>query len=62
MPEMILTGTAVSRDQYCRAEDQDTDDMAPAKAYCDDANARAIALFEHSFNGVKAIYPGGKTR
>lgn len=62
LPEEILTGFAVSRDQYCRAEDQDTDDMDAARAYCADANARAIALFEHSFNGSKAIYPGGKTR
>lgn len=61
LPEQTLTGFAVSRDQNCRYEDQDIGDDELAKAYCADANARAVALFNKSFEGAKAIYPGGKT-
>lgn len=59
LPEETLTGTAVSRDRYCRAEDQDTDDMDEAKAYCSNANARAVEMFDRHFKNSKAIYPGG---
>lgn len=61
LPETIFSGFVVSRDRYCRAEDQDTDDLDAAREYCSDANRRAIALFNKHFLNAKAIYPGGKT-
>lgn len=62
LPETILSGFAVSRDRYCRAEDQDTDDLESAKAYCVDANRRAINMFDRHFKNAKAVYPGGNTK
>lgn len=42
LPEMILSGFALSR-YYCRAEEQDID-QEQAQAYCDKANAKAQSL------------------
>lgn len=59
--EEPFVGLAVSKNRYCRTEDQDTDDVDAAREYCKDANYRAIALFNKHFLNAKAIYPGGKT-
>lgn len=53
LPEIILTGFAVSRDRYCRWEDQDMDELR-GRAYCLDANRRAIALFRKIERGTNA--------
>jgi hypothetical protein len=59
LPEMILTGFAVSRDRYCRWEDQDMDED-PAKAYCAEMNRRAIQVFSRLEKARHAL-PGGAT-
>ena len=59
LPMEELTGIAVSRDSHCRWQDQDTDDEAGARAFCDDANARAIKMFDEHFAHKRAIIPGG---
>lgn len=58
LPMTILSSFAVSRDRYCRREDEDMDEET-GRAYCADANSRAIALWEHSFAHVRHIVPGG---
>lgn len=51
LPEMILTGFSISRDRYCRWQDQDMDEMR-GRAYCLDRNRRAIALFRKIQRGL----------
>lgn len=62
LPMTILAGFAVSRDRYCRAEDQDMDDAEKAKSYCADANARAVELFDRSFRDPHPVSLGGARR
>jgi hypothetical protein len=63
LPETILTGFAVSRDRYCRAEDQDVDDRdyLDAVTICRLHNEAAIALFDEIAN-TRHSYPGGVVR
>lgn len=58
LPETILSGFAVSRDRYCRAEDQDTDDMFEAGAHCADHNGAAEELFGR-IEKMQHMTPGG---
>lgn len=58
-PETTLVGFAVSRDRYCRPEDQDIDDMVEAGAHCAFVNGAAIELFERIANS-KHMTPGGR--
>jgi hypothetical protein len=59
LPETILTGVVASRDRYCRAEDQDTEDMFEAGAYCAEHNDAANELFR-LIERTKHATPGGK--
>jgi hypothetical protein len=61
LPMVILSGIAVSRDRYCRAEDQDIgeDQIDLARSYCADANSRAVSLFDRSFSNLQHMTPGG---
>jgi hypothetical protein len=61
LPETVLTGFAVSRDRYCRAEDQDTEDMLMAEWDCHKKNEAAINLFDRIAN-TKHTFPGGAER
>jgi hypothetical protein len=60
LPEIILTGHVVSRDRYCLADDQDTDDWhyLDAVTACEIHNTAAIELFERIANS-KHMTPGG---
>lgn len=59
LSETILTGMVASRDRYCRAEDQDTEDMFEAGAYCAEHNDAANELFK-LVERTKHTTPGGK--
>jgi hypothetical protein len=61
LPEVILTGFAVSRDRYCRPEEQD---MAEPQAtlYCFEMNRRAIDLFAGIENSRHMTPGGGDSR
>jgi hypothetical protein len=58
-PEIFLVGFAVSRDRYCRAEDQDIDDEAEARRECDYRNKAAIELFGR-IEKAQHMMPGGR--
>jgi hypothetical protein len=62
-PEIILIGFAVSRDRYCRAEDQDVDDMQflEAGVECYLRNTAAIRLFDRIAQ-TRHVSPGGAVR
>lgn len=59
-PEITLTGFAVSRNRYCRPEDQDIDDLQLLEAgvECYIRNTSAIALFE-KIQKMQHSAPGG---
>jgi hypothetical protein len=59
--EINMVGRSVSRDRYCRAEDQDVDDLQflEAGVECYIRNAAAIALFERIAK-ARHMTPGGK--
>jgi hypothetical protein len=58
--EVTLTGFAVSRDRYCRPEDQDIDDLRflAAGVECYVRNTAAIALFKR-IETSRHVAPGG---
>lgn len=56
IPENELVGMAVSRDRYCRPEEQDIEDMLEAGAYCAWYNKAAIDLYV-AIDAVKQIGP-----
>jgi hypothetical protein len=58
--EVTLTGFAVSRDRYCRPEDQDIDelDILAVGVECYIRNIAAIALFERIAKS-RHVTPGG---
>lgn len=60
-PELTLVGFAVSRDRYCRAEDQDVDemDLLAAGVECYIRNRAAIALFGR-IEKAQHMMPGGR--
>jgi hypothetical protein len=58
-PELFLVGLTVSRDRYCRPEDQDTEDMFEAGAYCAIVNGAAIELFGR-IEKAQHMMPGGR--
>jgi hypothetical protein len=62
-PETVLTGFAVSRDRYCRAEDQDVDDLGflEAGVECYIRNTAAIELFDR-IAATRHETPGGAAR
>jgi hypothetical protein len=60
LPEVILTGFAVSRDRYCRPEEQDMDEPQ-ATLYCFEMNRRAIDLFA-GIEKSRHMAPGGAVR
>jgi hypothetical protein len=57
LPETITTGVAVSRDRYCRWENQDME-LEKARAYCTEMNKRAVALFGRIAKS-RHMTPGG---
>lgn len=57
-PELTMIGFAVSRDRYCRAEDQDTDNEIGAAIYCKIVNSMAIELFDR-IKDAQHMMPGG---
>jgi hypothetical protein len=57
LPETITTGVAVSRDRYCRWEDQDMD-LEKARAHCTEMNKRAVELFDRIAKS-RHMTPGG---
>lgn len=59
LSETILTGMVASRDRYCRAEDQDTDDMFEAGAHCAEHNDAANELFKR-IERMGHMTPGGR--
>lgn len=61
--EMTLIGFAVSRDRYCRAEDQDVDELGflEAGVECYIRNTAAIALLTR-FEKARHVSPGGANR
>lgn len=60
LPEITMVGRSVSRDRYCRAEDQDVDEFQflSAGVECYTRNRDAIALFER-IQRTRHISPGG---
>jgi hypothetical protein len=60
LPEVILTGFAVSRDRYCRPEEQDMGEPQ-ATLYCFEMNRRAIDLFAR-IEKSRHMTPGGAVR
>lgn len=63
-PETVLTGFAVSRDRYCRAEDQDVDDLGLLEAgvECYIRNTAAIALYRRLESATHATTGGAAPR
>ena len=60
-PEITLVGFAVSRDRYCRAEDQDVDELEflAAGVECYVRNRAAIELFGR-IEKAQHMMPGGR--
>lgn len=60
-PEIILVGLVVSRDRYCRPEDQDVDELGflEAGVECYVRNRAAIELFGR-IEKAKHMMPGGR--
>lgn len=60
-PEITMVGFAVSRDRYCRAEDQDVDELGflEAGVECYIRNRAAIELFGR-IEKAQHMMPGGK--
>lgn len=60
-PEITMIGFAVSRDRYCRAEDQDVDELGflEAGVECYIRNTAAIELFG-SIEKAQHMMPGGR--
>jgi hypothetical protein len=60
-PELTLVGFAVSRDRYCRAEDQDVDerDIPAVILECFERDRQAVQLFER-IEKARHMMPGGR--
>jgi hypothetical protein len=63
LPETILSGFAVLRDRYCRAEDQDVDDWhyLDAVTICEIHNTAAKELYARTFEHAHHEISGGAT-
>jgi hypothetical protein len=63
LPEITMVGRSVSRDRYCRAENEDVDDwhFLDAVTICDLHNQAAISLYDR-IESARHETPGGATR